>query len=271
MQSDQRGAVCKYGSVSTAVLVLEYVKTLTWPALVGAGMVMFKGPISSKIRGLKTFDAGAVKTTFETDASALESKAAEVAAQVEASTEPETPALDEPKPTAEEESSSATEVTFDDSRMVSTTKRAVAVALARRSLDELQGARDFSVVHELASVHPNAAVMIAYRQFEQAARAAGGLLGLDVGRRVQAASRVVGQLGLDQELTDVVRELQRLRNAVTHSVEDVTVAGAESYVAAAEEVTSAVVSITLSRLRHPSQAQRTEELMGLSLGDDEGP
>jgi hypothetical protein len=242
--------------VTTAEMVLEYVRTLTWPAVVVTATVMFRRPIAKKIGGLKTLDAAGVKTTFESAAEALESKADDAAAQLEAQIQArETPAGPAKVPARAGKAARAT----TDSQ--SPTAEAVRVELARRAVENLDASRNLDTARRLAPVDPNAAVMAAYRQFEQGTRAASGVMGFQ-SDRTQGPLLLIEQLGLDDELVQVVRELRRLRNAVTHSAEDVTVAGALAYIAAIERVMEAVVGTVLSRLRHPSRAKQTAEMLG---------
>lgn len=241
--------------MTTAELVLEYVKTLTWPAVVVAATVTFRRPIAKKIGGLKTLDAAGVKTTFESDAEALESKADEVATQLEAATQASPAPQDAQRPSGPRKAAKVAVARETE------TAKALRTTLARRAIENLDEARNFDTARRLVSVDPNAAVMAAYRQLEHGARSATGLLGHRVDTRGPAL--LLGELGLDAELGEVVRELRRLRNAVTHAVEEVTVAGALAYIAAAERVMEAVVGTVLSRLRHPSRAQQTAEMLGL--------
>jgi hypothetical protein len=249
--------------VTTAELVLEYVKTLTWPAVVIAATVTFRSPIAKKIGGLKSLDAAGVKTTFESEAEALESKADEIATQVETATYASAARRD----AKQAETAQPRQMAENYPPLESETAKAVQIALARRAIENLDEARNFDTARRLATVDPNAAVMAAYRQLEQGTRSASGLLGYQIDVRAQGSTLLIDALGLDAELREVVRELRRLRNAVTHAVEDVTIAGALAYVAATERVMQVVVGKVLSRLRHPSRAKQTEEMLGVADGE----
>ena len=233
-------------------LVLDYVRTLVWPSVVVAGGVLFRAAIAQKIRGLKSLDAGGVKTTFETEAEALDARADKIATQAE-----RTPGTD--SSSRHEGTELATPAPVEETPSA----RAVKVALYRSSLDTLSSARNFDLARRVAITDPNAAVMSAYRQLEQGLRASAMLLGLPRDPSPSTVGSVLDQLNdLDDESRSIFAELRRLRNQVTHSVEDVTPSAALAYLSACERLMEIVAISVLSRLRHPSHQQRTAEMFG---------
>ena len=251
--------VCEDHAVTTAELVLEYVKALTWPAVVVAATITFRRPISKKIERLKTLDAAGVETTFESEAEAVESKADAKAAQVEAANDEVAARLEAtgdaeaPLETKQVGPGRAHHLTLDEPGWSEST-RAVQEVLAKRATESLNEARNFDTARRLASVDPNAAVMAASRRFEQGIRAAYGLMDRQSDNRTQDTANILVALGLDEELQDLVRDIRRLRSAVALMVEDVTVNGAMAYIAATERAMAAVLGTVLSQLRPPSRS-----------------
>lgn len=250
--------------MSTPELALEYVRALVWPVVAVAGALMFRAAISDKIGRLKTLDAGPVKTTFDNEAQALEVQADKAVAdaqdKAESAIEPKAPAKKSP-------AKRGAPVTQRKEPQLSATARAVEVSLARHALEGLAAARDFDVPRRVAVADPNAAVMSAYRQVEQGLRSSAQLLDLPIDNRQQGPANHLAQLNLDAEFESILKELRRLRDQVTHSVEDVTAGGALAYIAAAERLMEAVYSAVVSRLRHPSQYERTARMFGLEVDD----
>ncbi|WP_432477193.1 hypothetical protein [Nocardioides sp. GXQ0305] len=241
-----------------AQLVLDYLKVLIWPVLVGAIVFGFREQIRERIEALKEAKTPIAQATFfEKQAQGVQAKA-EHAALSSASTgqeEPDAPAEEGP-PSSD---ASGREAQKLEPRTV-TAPREHWFAVAAGTV--LEGA-DFSAAREIIPVDPDAAVMLAFREVEKVARAATVIGDMEPLSRPetlrQLTRRMAGSLG--SELVGVAEELSQLRNSVTHGQDTVTPNGAVSFVAACEELARAIASTGASKLRHPSRSDAVQRLL----------
>lgn len=203
----------------------ELLHVVSWPLVAVLAIVVFRAAIVDKLPSLRELQLGAVKASFEKEARSVESRAEQATLKT-----PKGPAA---TPSRAESSPAAQLEAFIELSSVG-------------HLDDAQ---------VIAATSPTAAIMLAYRQLEVTARAAGRLLGLPAASP-DLITNVLKQLGDLDEFLPVVSELRRLRNEVTHSPRSVSVDAALSFVSATQQVADTISRVALSRARHPSASQR---------------
>jgi len=189
-------------AVTVANLVLQFVRVLVWPVVVGLCVVLFKGKVRDLLDRLTSFAGAGFNAKFERDARDALATAQSALEQQEASSGSEE-ATDTPQPA---ESKDEDESVVDTLRVV-------------------------------ASRSPNAAVLGAWRLIELKMSEAAELvseanpprISLSPGQLV-AALRNAGFAPLAVESID---DLRRLRNDAAHASKEVTAQTADDFVTSA--------------------------------------
>lgn len=281
-----------------AELVLEYVRALAWPAVVGGAVFAFRHQVAAKISDLKeaTTPVGGA-SFFDRTAEALEEKAEQVTENSEPVPPPSAPNdprpdEDSPRGTAEEATPETKDASQrpDDAAAVSegeaqagalppqpaerdkqsaaslwreltlspgAEKHGVwqAEALAKALQYLYGGGPDFSEAQRVALESPQAAVLLAYREFERVARStlAAAQPNAPVGK--WPMTQVVNQLTelnmLSKGLRVVAHNLAELRGNVAHASsksEAVSAKGAMSFIATCQQLTAALTRSAAVRL-----------------------
>lgn len=281
-----------------AELVLEYVKALAWPVVVGGSVFIFRQQIAAKIKDLTEVNTPLGGGKFDADAKGIEAKAERAAARQDAQALPEAgpdagpddgPGKDQgsepgpgsgPTPPATappgepEPVPGAADVSEPTAEQIAEAQ-AHSAAGRRRAMEdlaflELAGATeqmifppDYGTAREVSAVSPNAAIMLAYSEVEKVARAAWTIDRMEPATRPRTLAVMVASLtrtGLDPEFAQIARELSDLRNGVAHRAGEVSTTGALDYIAACERLTEALVFNAVSKLRHPSRSDLSRRL-----------
>jgi hypothetical protein len=238
-----------------AELVLEYVKALAWPLVVGGAVFIFRRQIAAKIGDLReaTTPVGGA-SFFDREAKELEEKAERAAERQEAEEETTKHAASEPPQSP----------SVPDETRETLAKLETFTALSA-AWSQLNARPDFDVALTVAATSPPAAVMLAYSDVEKAARAAWTVARMSPPSPGDNVPRIVAALteggGLDADFRHVARNLAHLRNRVTHGAPDaaVSTSGALDFIAACESLANALTGNALSKLRHPSRSRVVTE------------
>ncbi|MBI2242856.1 MAG: hypothetical protein HYU55_02485 [Nocardioides sp.] len=277
-----------------AELVLDYVRALAWPAVIGGSVWAFRKQIAAKIGDLQeaTTPVGGAKF-FDREAREIEQKADQAADRQEKKAEAETAQPEEVDGPAGGEGQAPDEI---DSPIATGTSGAGVGESARPSEPKegeqtpdthpdamtqaaqswlrresryralsaawftLNAESNFSTAREVAGTSPEAAVMLAFTDLEKVARAAWVVERMGNGPAAFPTSRIFRELaegGLDPDFVDVARKLMQLRNRVAHGEGTVSAAGALDFIGACERLSVAVGNLAMSKMRHPSRAQTT--------------
>ena len=268
--------------MDTAELVLEYIKVLAWPVVVGGALLAFRSQIAAKLKDLSRVSTPIGDADFE--AKKLEEKADAAIARQDAQTPPPEPGPEpgpgpktgpdggtgegtggggskQTEPPREPEVESSPDRGRDDAAQL-TMDRARFIALTEAA-QVLANPPDFEVALDVASTSPNAAVMFAYTELEKVARAA-----WTVDRMEPAAARLnlpimVRDLsdGLDPEFPAIARNLAELRNRVVHGGAEMSANGALDFIATCDRLAEVLSRQARSKLRHPSRAGALHDLV----------
>lgn len=252
-----------------AKLVLEYVQALAWPLVIGGSIYAFRQQIAAKLKDLTDVSTPLGGAKFDREAKEIEEKADRAAARQDAKSAPSS----EPGPSSapNESPGDSDELTDEQKadqhasleagqRAWESDQRAFwAVSAAAAELVEPP---TFDTALEVAATSPSAAVMLAYSELEQVARAAWTISRMGAESPPRSMAAMVTSLThaeLDEEFVQVARELAELRNRVAHGAGDVSTTGALDFIAACERLAHPLGRQAISKLRHPSRASLLHE------------
>lgn len=279
-----------------AELVLEYIKVLAWPAVIGGALIAFRVQIGAKIESLSRVSTPIGDADFDREAKALEQQADAAAARQDAQRPPEPPEPgpdtelgggpkqptppSQPPATAEApENPLSTEEPEAHQEPVpepSAVEDAIALRAVVTAAELLNNRPDFETALEVSGTSPNAAVMLAYTELEKIARAAWTADRMEPAPPRLTVPQIVGDLGgtLDPEFPRIARNLSELRNRVTHGDTEVSTNGALDFIVACERLADVLGGKSWSKLRHPSRAgvlQQWERTVRLRPWTTSGP
>lgn len=191
------------GAVTVANLVLQFVRVLVWPVVVGLCVVLFKGKVRDLLDRLTSFAGAGFNAKFERDARDALATAQSALKQQDAVSEG-----NEPTGTSQQAESK------DEDESVVDTLRVV------------------------ASRSPNAAVLGAWRLIELKMFEAAELVQEpNLARKPPLPPSqlvvVLGRAGLAPLAVESINDLRRLRNDAAHSSKEVTARTADDYVTSA--------------------------------------
>jgi hypothetical protein len=260
-----------------AELVLEYVKALAWPTVLGGAVFAFRRQIADKIKDLKdaTTPVGGA-SFFDREADAVEEKA-ELAAERQEAARPATPPV-EPETTAEMSPSPAgaePRIAEDMEDVHEGLERAVRRRMAKYATfaalstawAQLNALPNFDQARNMATVSPQAAVLLAWADLEKVARAAWTVARMappDRATALQVIRSLARSGSLDADFAQIARDLSNLRARVAHGDSDpteVSVKGAIDFIGATEQLSGALANNAMSKIRHPSRSQVIREWM----------
>lgn len=274
-------------------LILEYVKALAWPVLIGAIVLLFRSQIAARIQALREVEGLGVKAKMDGEVKELGEKVDAAADRVDSQPPPEPePPSDEsgqqtgpmpPRPpdsppgsssaegdTTQEDGERAAEAERQRLDLGTARLREQALALFAAAERLLQPA-EFGTALEVASVSPNAAVMLAYTELEKVVRAAWTVTTMEPVSPRHSSSSIMRELtaNLGPEFPGLARELSEVRNRVAHGTGEVSLDGALNFVASCQRLAEVIGRRGASKLRHPSRAQVLKEAWDvLGLDDD---
>jgi hypothetical protein len=246
-----------------AQLVLEYVQALAWPLVVGASVYAFRKQIAAKLKDLTDVSTPLGGAKFDRAAKEIEAKADLAAARQEAKSPPPATSSTSPEDArsdvdnlTDKQKAELDSIHEDSVRAWEADRRAYWAVSAAAS--EIMEPSDFDTALEVAAASPSAAVMLAYSQLEEVARAAWTVsrMGAESPPRggVAAIVTTLTHGDLDEGFVQVARDLTDLRNRVAHGAGDVSANGALDFIAACEQLARPLAWQAISRLRHPSRA-----------------
>jgi hypothetical protein len=254
--------------MNTAELVLEYVKALAWPVVIGGAILLFRKQIAAKIKDLRGVSTPLGDATFDGEAKALEAKTERAAAHQEAITAITATTEREATKTADSEAATEARAELSDEALVRALqspqpsdtdwereqRRFLAVSAAVAVLNE---GPDFTTARDVATASPNSAVMVAYAELERVLRAAWTATQMSAAEPPANLGTLVRSLSPTDdraEFVEIAREIAELRNRVVHGAGDVTVLGALDFIAACERMAEVQSSKARSKLLHPSRS-----------------
>lgn len=261
-----------------AQLVLDYLKALAWPLIVGFAVYHFREPIKDKIGSLQNAKTPLGEASFfDREVHSVEERAGEVAEE-QAAKEDLAPAPSGPNGVGP----SGPSATASTSLPTITTSIPAESAWLASALGTVLEGYDVSSPRELVSIDPNAAVIMSMRELEKLTKAVVVISDMKPLERPLTLQPLLDRLrgSLADDYLSIARDLNRLRNRVTHGDEDVTYSAALSFINACEPLGEAIASLGLSKSRHPSRSVAIQRALGVSqdppvlehdLGADIGP
>ncbi|MQW78183.1 hypothetical protein GHK92_20150 [Nocardioides sp. dk4132] len=245
--------------MDVAQLVLDYLKALAWPLIVGFAVYHFREPIRDKISSLENAKTPLGEASFYRDVHSVEERAGEIAEQLAAKDEPASVNLNGGTPSVAGSSSSV-------SPPATMTPIAPESAWLASALGTVLEGYDLSSVRDLVQLDPNAAVIMSLRELEKLTKAVVVISDMEPLQRPLSLQPLLERLRgkLAAEYISIARDLARLRNRVAHGDEDVNASAALSFVHACEPLGEAITSLGQSMARHPSRAVAIQRALGVS-------
>ncbi|WP_322920375.1 hypothetical protein [Nocardioides renjunii] len=258
-----------------ARLILDYVKALAWPLVVGLIVYAFREKIADKIGDLKDAKTPIGEASFfDREAREVEAKADRAADRQQEGTPPQSDpqagagATSKPSGQAEPRDPGSADARKQNERHREFVQREADRRMLTRAWVELREMR-YDTAHSIAATAPTAAVMLAYANLERAVRSAWTITKVEEPKTF-SITRLVKDLtetGLDAEFWAVSRSLMNLRNKVAHEGAEVSVIGSFDFIGACERLTAALEANATSKLMHPSRNHLTSDLLETMRAD----